>query len=114
MLLETTLPQEANWLSIIVVLSPIMLPLIRYLIHLGTVQKILQKTHYAEMLTQIVDVSIVMVENWAKAQSKAPLSEDKKQMAIDFVKMQAKKAGIPEKLMDDMMVSASIESALSK
>lgn len=106
-----------QFIAVMVVLAPIVLPIIRYILHLGTVQAWVKKQKYGEIILELAGLAIDKVEaqvEKAKKDGTVVVSSDAKlQMAVDFVQKQAEKMKIPKAVANDDMIKASIETKLA-
>lgn len=116
MLLETT-AQQITWYSILAMLMPVIVVVVKYILNLDKTQKLAQKTGHQGLIEDLADTAISAAEKWAKNQVKEggekPASADKKSYAISFLMRQAKQYGVPEELLRSEVVLDLIEALLN-
>jgi hypothetical protein len=107
---------EITWISILVLLIPVVAVGVKYLLNLSKTQQLFQKTGHQGLLNSLAATAIDAAEKWALVQQKEagvrPSGADKKAMAVDFLIKQGKSHGIPEVLLNEQMISGVIEALL--
>lgn len=118
MLLETT-ATEITWYSILALLMPVIIVVVKYLLNLSGTQRIIQKTGQQGLINDLAETAIDNAEKWAISAAKhdeggvrKPTSEEKKAMAVKFLLEQGKAHGLPVALLNESMVSGVIEALL--
>lgn len=120
MLLEISLDSFwSQFIAITVLLAPIVLPLIRYILHLGSVQAWIKQQKHGEIILTLAGLAIDKVEAFATSAKKsgnteAITSTQKLEMAIDFMKKQGLSMQLPKNMLADDMIKAAIESKLAE
>jgi hypothetical protein len=118
MLFEIADKETVTWVSVLAILMPLVVVIVRHILSMSKTQKLLQKTGHQDMIDEFAEKAIGMAEKWAtnsvKNGAEKPSSDDKKKMAVDFLLKQAKEYGIPQELLDSEVLSGIIESFLSK
>jgi hypothetical protein len=117
MLLETT-ATDVTWYSILALLMPVIIVVVKYLLNLSSTQKLIQKSGQQDLINNLAVTAIDSAEKWAMSVAKkadgdaSPTSADKKSMAAKFLLEQGKAYGLPAAILNENMVSGVIEALL--
>lgn len=115
---EESLPLWGQLVAIVVVLAPIVLPLIRYILSLASVQEWVKKQKHGELILLLAGLAIDAIEAKANAAKKSgqavPDSVAKLESAIIFVKDKGAAMKLPKEMLSDDLVKAAIESKLAE
>jgi hypothetical protein len=109
----------SQFIAVVLLLAPIVLPLIRYILHLGSVQAWIKKQQYGDMILMLAELAIDKVEAVANAakkdgQATPPTSAQKLADAMAFIREQGKSMSLPNSMLNSAMLKAAIESKLAE
>lgn len=118
MFIAESVTQEVTLYSILALLMPVIVILVRWMISKTGTQEAIRKSEYGDLINKLVETAIDAAEKRSITQMKhnssdaALTGDEKKQLAVDYVLETAKKTGIPDKLIDAKIVSSLIEAFL--